>query len=113
MDLLLGLALSAHIGFGNNINGFHPMLQLQKNNFIAGAFYNSESNASLFAGLSSKLGKFNIEYGLATGYNQGVVVPFVRGIYNINDNINVFVVPAPGKDGDLGIVLGTQIHWRN
>lgn len=113
MDLLLGLALSAHIGFGDNLNAIHPMLQVKKDLFIAGAFYNSESNASLFAGLSNKFGKFNIEYGLATGYSQGAVVPFVRGIYEVNDNINVFVVPAPGKDGDLAIVLGTQIHWRN
>jgi|LakMenE01Jun11ns_1017448.scaffolds.fasta_scaffold9179150_1 hypothetical protein len=113
MDFLIGLALTAHLGFGNNVNDFHPTLQLQNNSFIAGAFYNSESNASLYAGFIRDIGKIDIEFGLATGYSTSSVVPFVRGVYNVNDNINVFVVPAPRKDGNLGIVLGTQIHWRN
>ena len=39
--LLVGLALSLHIGLENNYNQVHPYVMCEKNQIITGAYYNS------------------------------------------------------------------------
>ena len=48
MDVLLGIALSSHIGFQFDYNEIHPQIRLESEKYAVGAFYNSEENISLY-----------------------------------------------------------------
>ena len=45
--LLVGLALSLHVGLENNYNQVHPYVMCEKNQIITGAYYNSLDKVSL------------------------------------------------------------------
>ena len=104
MDLLVGMALSYHLGFENEYNSIHPHIRLQHEHFITGVYYNSESNASAYAGVEYNLNNFFVEGGAVTGYTTAPVVPFARMGYKFND-ISVFI--APGEETINGT---TEIH---
>lgn len=112
MDILLAAALTSHIGFNFDYFNVHPHVGVQYENFIAGAFLNSEKNKSVYGGFRSEFGDFGIEYGVVTGYDKlGAVMPMIRGTYDINDNLRVFAAPAPEKFNEsvnYGIVLGIE-----
>jgi len=46
----LALAFSLHLGLKGDYNGIHPHIRYNHNNYIAGAFYNSERNISTYIG---------------------------------------------------------------
>ena len=69
------MAVSMHIGLDNSYNNIHPHARCQIDNTITGAFYNSESNISLYAGKEYALDRFvNLEIGLSTGYSGGDII---------------------------------------
>ena len=111
MDILYGLALSLHLGFENDYNNIHPQIRVQNEEIIAGAYYNSENNLSLYAGMEFEKGDWNYEFGLVSGYNNAKIQPFVRSTYNISDNVRGFVAPGieinNGKE-TFGIVFGLE-----
>jgi len=104
----LCLALSHHLIAGD-WNEIHPCVRLQHEQFIAGAFLNSENSVSAYAGVELTRGDFFLELGAATGYSAYPVVPFGRAGYEINDNARVFVAPAITTDGDVGAVVGVEM----
>jgi hypothetical protein len=93
MDILFGLALSYHVEFEGTYNNVHPHIRLQQEHFIAGMYYNSESNVSTYTGLKYNLNDFFIEGGAVTGYSEGDVIPFARAGYELGD-FSLFVAPA-------------------
>lgn len=99
------LALSHHFVEGD-WNEVHPCVRYQNDKFIAGAYYNSESKVSIFAGFD--LG--NIELGLVTGYSGAPVVPMIRLTYDFNDGVTVFAAPAVTTSGDVGAVVGIEFR---
>ena len=104
--LSLCLALSHHFLEGD-WNEVHPCVRYQNEGFIAGAYYNSESNVSAFVGWDFG----NLEVGLVTGYSGGPVVPMVRGTYDLNENLTAFVSPAYNTDTQsVGVVLGLEFR---
>jgi hypothetical protein len=105
MDLYYGIALSLHLGLSGEYNFLHPHIGINYNNFMAGVYYNSEFDFSIYAGYEFYIGEdTNLELGLVTGYKVNDVVPMIK----INHN-NFFV--SPGSDGKhIGIVTG--IDWR-
>lgn len=107
MDIFLGLALSMHLGFEQVYNSIHPHLRLQENNFIAGAYYNSEKAVSAYSGIEIDNGNWNYEFGLVTGYGEANVLPYFRTAYELSNNSKLFVAPAYENDS-LGIVLGIE-----
>jgi len=113
MDILLGLALSQHLNFQNDYNEIHPHIRLQEENFIAGAYYNSEERISPYAGIRLDYESHGVELGIAGGYPAiGTVVPYGRYTYDLNDNLRVFATPAGEKvDGEVvyGIVIGAEL----
>lgn len=123
MDILFGLALSTHLGLSNEYNEIHPHVRLQQDQFIAGAFYNSESKLSLYGGTRLETNDFGIEnysnfgleLGLTSGYDDFGIVPFARGTYSINENTQLFLAPAPEKNSvneiNLGAVFGTEFRF--
>ena len=98
------LALSAHLALPGEWNEVHPGVQCDAGNWIGGAYYNSESKLSVFAGYDFGW----LEAGLVAGYSGGPVLPMVRITYDVTDNLSVYASPAVTVDGDVGLVVGPQ-----
>ena len=97
------LAVSTHLGLDENYNGAHPHARCTIDNWITGAYYNSERNASYYIG--KKI--LNFEIGLVTGYSSYDVLPMIRYINN-----GWFVAPAFEKSGNLGLAIGYEFKLR-
>jgi hypothetical protein len=113
MDILLGLALSQHLGFQQDYNAIHPHLGIRYNSFIAGAYYNSEEKISPYAGYRFEHNGVGLELGAVGGYEKlGGTIPYVRFTYDINDNVMLFTSPSGERiDGEInyGIVAGVEL----
>lgn len=117
MDILLGLAFSTHLGLEGNYNEFHPNIRLQTDQYIAGAYYNSEENISLYVGKEIKWDKFGFEFGVVSGYDAYTypLAPMARATYVLSENHKFFVAPAYeiSDDSDnLGIVFGLEFQLK-
>ena len=113
MDILLGMALSQHLGFQQEYNFVHPHIRLQDGFFIGGAYYNSEENISPYAGIRLELEDHGVELGVVGGYDKlGGIVPYVRYTYDLNDNTQIFASPS-GENirGEInyGVVVGVEL----
>ena len=96
------IALTIHIGFAAEYNGFHPNIMCTTENVIGSIALNSENNISLYGGIA--VGDY-LDIGLATGYSGGYPIsPVARLKYK-----NFFIMP--GYDGNAGIVLGINIPF--
>ena len=101
----LALAFSLHLGFKGDYNSIHPHIRYNEQNYIAGAYYNSVNNISLYAGKRFELNDFGLEGGVVTGYSENTFVPYIRGTYK-----DFFIGPA--REGNrTGIVLGYEFKW--
>ena len=113
MDILLGLAVSQHLDFHYDYNRIHPHIRLEHNGVIAGAYYNSEEEISPYAGYRFEHNGLGLELGAVGGYTKlGVVIPYVRGTYDLTDNVILFVSPAGERvDGEInyGVVAGVEL----
>ena len=94
------LAVSTHLGLDNNYNDVHPHVRCTIDNWITGAYYNSERNMSYYVGRKTS----NFEIGLVSGYNSHDVLPMLRYI-----NDGWFVAPAYEKSGNYGITIGYEL----
>lgn len=112
MDILLGLAVSQHLNFQNDYNEIHPHVRLFYDGYIAGAYYNSVENISPYAGYRFEHNGLGLEVGVVGGYPAfGVAVPYVRGTYDLNDNVVFFVAPSGEVNRNttnIGIVAGVE-----
>lgn len=111
MDILLGLALTTHLGFGNDYNQIHPHIRLQNDSFIAGSYYNSEENVSIYAGKRIEKERWGYEFGLVSGYGSSEIIPFFRSTYSVSHKINLFASPGyetKNNETSLGIVFGVE-----
>jgi hypothetical protein len=107
LEILTSIALSLHLGFEGDYNAIHPHIRLQEQQYIAGLYYNSESNISPYVGYRLEYNDFGLEYGAVGNYSHADIAPYVRGTYK-----NFFV--APGIENDkVGIVFGIDIPIGN
>jgi Na+/H+ antiporter NhaB len=105
MNLVYGIALTAHLAMSGEYNDIHPYVKLENDNYFVGAYYNSESRTSFFMGYEIGLEKETaLELGIATGYNYPVV-PMARFFYN-----DFFIMPA-AEGKNLGLVVGYQFEF--
>ena len=102
----LALAVSLHLGLEGNYNEVHPHIRYNEQNYITGAYYNSESNISFYAGKRWKYNDFGLEAGAVTGYSAGDVIPYGRATYK-----NFFVAPAVEGDDTIGTVIGYELKF--
>ena len=102
----LALAFSLHLGLEGDYNEIHPHIRYNEQNYIAGAYYNSESNISFYAGKRWEHNRFGFEAGAVTGYSGGDVLPYGRVTYN-----NLFISPAIEKPDNVGLVVGYEFKW--
>ena len=94
------LAVSTHLGLEGNYNNIHPHARCTIDNWITGAYYNSERTVSYYVGTTMG----NLEVGLVTGYSSYDVLPMIRYIKN-----GWFVAPAYEKsDNRYGITIGYE-----
>ena len=101
MDILLGMALSAHLGFEKTYNQTHPHLRLESEHVVSGVYYNSSENVSFYVGSKFDFSRYYIEGGMVTGYGMitgydflNGIIPYARVGVNITDNISAFIAPA-------------------
>ena len=111
MDLTLAVAVTAHLGLAGDYNAVHPHIRLSDGHVIAGAYLNSESRVSLYAGLRGQRGRWFIEGGAVTGYTGADVAPYLRAGYDAG-RVTVFVAPAYeyAPASRVGAVVG--LEWR-
>ena len=100
------LALSLHIGLEGDYNEIHPHIRYNNENYIAGVYYNSESNISTYAGKRWEYNDFGVELGAVTGYIDQPLLPYARVTYN-----NFFIAPAHEVDKTTGAVIGYEFKW--
>ena len=104
--LLVGLALSLHIGLENNYNQVHPYVMCEKNQIITGAYYNSLDKVSLVLAKEFNLSdELTLDLGIVSGYVYDVA-PMIRLRYK-----NIFLMPAL-EDDRTGLVLGYQYEFN-
>ena len=112
MDILLGIALSAHLGLEGDYNSIHPHVRVEQNQAIAGAYYNSENRVGIYGGYRFEpMDNVGLELGLVNGYPAiGGVVPYIRGTYDLG-NTRFFIAPGAEKRNEettIGAVIGIE-----
>lgn len=104
------LAFSVH-ALPGEYNGVHPGGLVQCDRVIAGAYYNSESRVSVFAGLDIPLsGPVSIEAALVTGYTYSDVLPMARLTSKVGDSVRLFVAPSMTTKREVGVVFGVELR---
>ena len=106
MNIFYELALSMHLGLEGDYQPFHPNVGIEYNNFITGAYYNSESAISPYIGYRYELNdKTSVEFGLVGGYTTNPIEPMLKLNYDL-----FFVAPAREiyNDERLGLVVGIE-----
>ena len=108
--LSLLVALSLHIGLEGDYNSVHPHGRCTIDNWITGAYYNSEENVSVYVGkIIPDIDRgWDLEVGLVTGYSGGDIVPMIRYI-----NDGWFVAPAYETSGNIGLAIGYEFKLGN
>jgi hypothetical protein len=110
MDVITAVALSVHLGLTEPYNGVHPHIRVEESAFIAGAYINSLTKLSAYAGVNVNLSDhWFIDVGYVTGYGSDIPV-FARFGYT-QDGVNIFMAPAYETDNP-GIVLGFEYELR-
>ena len=102
--LALFVAFSMHIGLENDYNNVHPHARCTVDNYIGGIYYNSEETTSVYLGKKNKVSRFNVEYGLVTGYSGMDPAPMFR-----IEKDGFFVAPSYEKNGNAGVVVGIEL----
>jgi len=113
-QIIWSLAFTSHIGFASDYNSIHPHVRYTDDNFITGAFYNSERRISLYAGYRFEpTERIGIEVSVTTGYQAfDGVMPQIRGTYQTDEkNIILFAAPSAEKIDEtinIGLVVGIE-----
>jgi hypothetical protein len=115
--IIFALGLSVHGGLAGDYNSVHPHIRIVEDGAIAGAYYNSVERLSVYAGQRMEFGSFGAEFALVTGYPAfGPIAPFIRGTYDIGDNVRMFASPAVENYSDngidKGIVFGVELMLK-
>lgn len=115
MDILLGLAFSTHLGLAGTYNEFHPNVRLETDQYIAGAYYNSERQTSFYIGKEFTFDKLGFEFGIVTGYDayKHPVAPLARATYVLSEDHKFFLAPAyeiTDEGDNVGILFGLEFQ---
>lgn len=100
--LVFCLALSYHT-FTDDLNSVHPCVKYD--NFSL--FLNSENNISLAYYEKFDYEKMWLETGIVSGYQYADVLPFIRAGIEIDEDIDIFLLPVP----TYGFVYGIEYKF--
>ena len=105
--LSLLLALTLHVVLEGDYNNIHPHGRCTIDNWISGAYYNSEENVSYYVGrkISNVDYNWDLEIGLVTGYSDMDIAQMIRYV-----NDGWFVAPAyeTSHGGNIGVTMGYE-----
>ena len=106
------VAITLHLGLEGDYNNIHPHGRCNIDNWIAGAYYNSEENVSVYAGKIIPNVDYNwdLEIGLVTGYSGMDVAPMIR---YINDGWFVSPTYESSFGGNIGLAIGYEFKFGN
>ena len=114
--LILGLAMSYHLGFSGSYNEIHPYIEYQQNNLSIGAYYNSEERVSAYASLNFNIShNISVNVGIVSGYPEITkyeeydILPFVKFNYHLDDRTKIFATPAAERQYDQSMNYGAVI----
>lgn len=103
-SIILGIALSAHIGFTEDYNEVHPNLTCKVGNVSSTVYHNSEDNVSVAGFYTFDVaGGVSLDAGVVTGYSAGPLMPLAKLNYDYK-NITVSIIPGVEKDEFVGVV---------
>ena len=104
--LVLGLALSMHVGLENNYNQVHPYVMCEQNQVTTGIYHNSLDIISVVLAKEFDLtDDLTLDVGIVSGYVYDVV-PMIILKYK-----NLFLMPAL-EDDRTGLVFGYQYEFN-
>ena len=106
------VAITLHLGLEGDYNNIHPHGRCTIDNWIAGAYYNSEENVSVYVGKIIPNVDYNwdLEIGLVTGYSGMDVAPMIR---YINDGWFVSPTYESSFGGNIGLAIGYEFKFGN
>ena len=106
------VAITLHLGLEGDYNNIHPHGRCTVDDWIAGAYYNSEENVSYYVGkkIPNVDRDWDLEIGLVTGYSGMDVAPMIRYINN-----GWFVAPTYESSfgGNIGLTIGYEFKFGN
>ena len=104
--LVLGLALSMHLGLANDYNQVHPYAMCETDNIIVGVYYNSLDRTSLVGAYKLNISEdLVLDFGIVTGYEYDVL-PMIRLRHK-----NFFLMPAL-ESNRVGVVFGLHFNFK-
>ena len=110
MNITAGIALSMHIGLAGDYNEIHPYARYEHdNNFVLGAYYNSENRISGYLGYELNINdRVSVDLGIVSGYTSQEFLPMAR----VTVDERYFIAPAIEYDNEkldkFGVVIGIQ-----
>jgi hypothetical protein len=110
LDLLtFSVAVTMHLGIDLNYNKIHPHVRYTRSDTVAGVYYNSVRQPSVYVGKVYALDRdTTVELVLATGYMYPIV-PQVKITHG-----NFFIAPivdtVKGKV-QTGVIIGTEFKF--
>ena len=104
------VAITLHLGLEGDYNNIHPHGRCNIDNWITGAYYNSEENVSVYVGkiIPNVDRNWDLEIGLVTSYSGVDIAPMIRYI-----NDGWFVAPAYETSGNIGLTIGYEFKFSN
>jgi hypothetical protein len=115
MDLVYGLMLTLHLGLCEDCNPFNPFVGLERpvsESLTLGGrvFYNSYEEVGALVGVSYSFDRFEVDLGLAFGYEAAPVAPMISVGYQLRSSSKVFVAPITNEDAsEWGAIIGLEI----
>ena len=106
----VGIAFIDHLGLDGKYNEVNPNVEVEYNRFVAGAYHNSFSKPSVYAGYTVWQGWADLDLGVVTGYS-GSVMPYVKIEKHLNENVSIIAAPVwgGGTDQSVGLMVGFNI----
>ena len=105
-----GIAFIDHLGLDGKYNEVNPNVEVEYNRFVSGAYYNSFSEPSVYAGYTVWQGWADLDLGVVTGYNDSVM-PYVKFEKSLNENVSIIAAPVwgGGSDQSFGLMVGLNV----
>ena len=110
MSITAGIALSLHIGLAGDYNEIHPYVRYESNDYVIGAYYNSEGRISNYIGYNYDMtDRTSIDIGIVSGYTSYDIIPMVRLIQDETFFISPAIEYTDNYDvSRIGFVIGIQ-----
>ena len=113
-SILIGLALSSHLGFSEDYNEVHPNITCTGDLVNITTYQNSEDKMSVAGYYRHNLtDNISVDAGIVSGYEAAPVIPMASLNYHWND-ITFQIMPGIENNEPVGAVIAvnfTLLKW--